>query len=225
MNKAFRRLRFFFTACHSFGFGIHSPFVYDFLTSAVYEKNQYYAYRRVEQFRTSNRLKRDVSPKVGQLLFRTANYLKSENILEIGARQGVSTAYLALSSSRSACRVVTNSGMPLKTAAALKLSNVFFFSGDPEKQFSIKSASPKQIDLLFVNAVVPSSQIYFEQNLNKMAPKSVVILEAIHISAEREKEWKKMQSHPKVTASIDLFSLGLLFLDENLNKKNYRALF
>jgi predicted O-methyltransferase YrrM len=191
----------------------------------VYEKHSYYAYRRVEQFRTSNRLKQDVSAKTGQLLFRTAICLKSENIVEVGARQGISTAYLALSSERGVCLVAANNRQPEKTAAALKLSNVTLVRGETERQFSEKSATLKQIDFLFINGATASPQIYFEQSLNKMGAKSVVILESIHISAEREKEWKKMTSHPKVPASIDLFSLGLLFFDENLNKKNYKAMF
>lgn len=109
---------------HKYGHGIHSPFVYDLITSVFNDKCKYRAYDEVEKIRSilrnsdkeisftefgagSKRFRSDsrkikdivkysaVNKKFGQLLFRLVNYFKPDIILELGTSLGISTMYMA----------------------------------------------------------------------------------------------------------------------------------
>lgn len=121
---AYKYLHYWITASNGKGHGVHSPFVFDFITSVLNDKRHYYAYDNVEEMRSllqkDQRLievadlgagssmittnKRTVasiarmaakSPKLGKLLFRMAAYYKPNRILELGTSLGISTMYLA----------------------------------------------------------------------------------------------------------------------------------
>lgn len=119
------------------GHGIHSPFVFEFVTKILQDKRQYNCYQPVENLR--KRLQKDKTvltvkdfgagsrvnsqnqrtvqsiahsalkpAKFGQLLFRMINYYQPSTILELGTSLGITTAYLA--SSNSSNKVITMEG-------------------------------------------------------------------------------------------------------------------
>lgn len=109
--------------------GVHSPFVYNFITKCLYDKKKYNNYDDLKAYRSqllnskesleitdfgagskrmSNR-KRRVSKMVKissssfkdtQLLFRISQYFKFKNTLELGTSLGVGTQALALGHSK-----------------------------------------------------------------------------------------------------------------------------
>jgi len=50
--------------------------------------------------------------------------------------------------------------------------------------------------------------------------KSIVILDDIHLSSSMERAWRKILRDDKVTLTIDLFRLGIIFFDTKLSKQN-----
>jgi len=40
-----------------------------------------------------------------------------------------------------------------------------------------------------------------------------------------EYAWKTIKQHPRVTSTIDLFELGIVFFNEDLHRKNYKMRF
>jgi len=117
-------LRYYFTASNGKGHGIHSPFVFDFITHVLTDKKQYNCYREIEAIR--KQLKQDNTiievedfgagsgkiksnqravkaiaasslkqAKYAQLLFRMVQYYKPRQVLELGTSLGITTAYLA----------------------------------------------------------------------------------------------------------------------------------
>jgi predicted O-methyltransferase YrrM len=117
-------LKYFITARHRKGHGVHSPFVVDFITSVLRDKTWYNAYGIAEKYRKSvlgnktliavtdfgagSRVdytrKRSVADiarhaavnrKSGRLLYRIAQHYKPELIIELGTSLGISTHYLA----------------------------------------------------------------------------------------------------------------------------------
>lgn len=104
--------------------GVHSPFVYDFVTKVLEDKEVYPVYEEVEKLRQSllnNKLVTEVEdfgaggekgaryekkvseiaakaakpPKWGKLLFRICQYFQPKNMLELGTSLGITTAYQA----------------------------------------------------------------------------------------------------------------------------------
>ncbi|MBG9377653.1 class I SAM-dependent methyltransferase [Panacibacter sp. DH6] len=138
-------LKYWLTAANGKGHGIHSPFVFDFVTKVLNDYNTYYCYTSIENLRA--RLKRDntmltlqdfgagsrvhasyerkvsaianssLKPKkFAQLLFRMVNYYQPGNILELGTSLGITTAYLA--SADASKPVITMEGAAAVAAVA-----------------------------------------------------------------------------------------------------------
>lgn len=122
---ALKYIHYYCTASNSKGHGIHSPFVFEFVTEILNGEIQYPAYDVVEALRkklikdqailtiedlgagsavdkTQQRTiasiaKHAVKPKkFGQLLFRMVKKYQPQTILELGTSLGVTTAYLSL---------------------------------------------------------------------------------------------------------------------------------
>ena len=122
---------------HWKGFGVHSPFVFEFVNIVAREKRPYYAFAKIEAWRESlrksqvrievndwgagskinNSSQRSISKivrqaalpkKYGELLFRMVERYKLRNILELGTSLGMSTLYLALPNSNA--KIITLEG-------------------------------------------------------------------------------------------------------------------
>lgn len=117
-------LYYFFTASNGKGHGIHSPFVFDFVTNVLNDKKKYACYDTIEGLRqklkkndtvievedfgagsgvikSNKRVIKDIAnsslkaKKFAQLLFRMVQYYRPKNVLELGTSFGITTAYLA----------------------------------------------------------------------------------------------------------------------------------
>jgi predicted O-methyltransferase YrrM len=120
----FKYLSYYFKASNSHGHGIHSPFIFDFITTVLNDKQHYDAYDVVEKLRrdmlndqtvlivqdfgagstVGHSNKRTVSSiarnaakpaKYGQLLYRMIKKYDPNIILELGTSLGITTSYLA----------------------------------------------------------------------------------------------------------------------------------
>ena len=88
------------------GFGVHSPWAYDFIENVINERLPYYAYEDLYSFwEKAPQYLPQYPQSRDELLFRLVNDLKPKFILEAGTGAGVSTGYLAAVSFGS--RVVT----------------------------------------------------------------------------------------------------------------------
>ncbi|MBK7763736.1 MAG: class I SAM-dependent methyltransferase [Bacteroidetes bacterium] len=117
--------------------GIHSPFVFDFITQILHDQRAYYAFDEIEKLRknlhddtaeievedygagshthaTSKRKIKDIAKnagrnkKFGELLFRMVNHYQCKQILELGTSLGLGTAYIA--SANKNAKVITIEG-------------------------------------------------------------------------------------------------------------------
>ena len=59
---------------HRKGYGVHSPYAYNFLRDVIYESNHYYAYDEIEKKVKGNCWQRMVMRKRERLLFRLKNW-------------------------------------------------------------------------------------------------------------------------------------------------------
>lgn len=117
-------LHYYITAANSRGHGIHSPFVFDFISNVLNDKREFYAFSSIETMRQHLLHSDDIievrdygagssvmqhqarkisdiakwslkSRKYAQLLFRIVNYYQLKTIVELGTSLGITTAYLA----------------------------------------------------------------------------------------------------------------------------------
>ena len=91
------------------GFGIHSPFAFNFVRFVLREKSPYYCYEYlsdlrqavIESLRDVKGHKRVISFKNLKMMFRIANYFNPSNILQVGTCYGMTAAALLNVSSAS----------------------------------------------------------------------------------------------------------------------------
>lgn len=124
VQLAFKYVKYYLTASNGKGHGIHSPFVFDFITNVINDSRHFYAYDSIEDCRqqimennkvltiedfgagstvtkSNERKVKDIArsalkpKKFGQLMFRMVNYFGSATIAELGTSLGITTAYLA----------------------------------------------------------------------------------------------------------------------------------
>lgn len=138
-------IQYYWQANNSKGHGMHSPFVFGFITKVLNDTTAYKDYARVEAMRqallqdhtvievqdfgagsvTTNSNQRKISAiarhaakpkKFGQLLYRMVQFYKPQTILELGTSLGITSAYLALGNPQG--RLITLEGAPAIATAA-----------------------------------------------------------------------------------------------------------
>ena len=134
---ALKYFKHLLTASNGRGHGMHSPFVFDFITKILNDKTVYPQYEKVEALRMQlsndstvlevedfgagsvidKKSKRSISSiaknaakpkKFGQLLFRMVKHYQPATILELGTSLGITTSYLSLA--KPDARLITMEG-------------------------------------------------------------------------------------------------------------------
>jgi predicted O-methyltransferase YrrM len=168
-----------------------------------------------------------VKPSYGQLLFRIARHFRPAVMLELGTFLGMGTIYLAMGNPQG--QITTIEGCQETAAVARKnfellgLSNVSQVTGSFEDILPGLLQKLGKVDLIFINGnhlEKPFLQ-YFYQYLQHIRDDSVLILDDIHGSDEREEAWKEIRNHPSVTITLDLFRMGLVFFKEGQSKEDF----
>ena len=165
--------------------------------------------------------------KFSQLFFRMVNYYQPQYIFELGTSLGITSSYMA--SALPSAKVVTMEGAPAVAAVAksnfkkLSLSNIQVVEGNFDATLPSVLQSTPSVGLAFVDGnhrKGPTLQ-YFEQLLNKANDNSILIFDDIHWSREMEEAWASIQSHPRVTLTIDLFFIGIIFFRKEQKAKQH----
>lgn len=187
---------------HRCGYGVHSPSDFFLITSVVYERHHYYAYRALKERGFSIYLPH-YRRKVNRLLFRLVNYFRPESLIEVGIGNGASISYM-----RAACR--TMDSITLKGRNWEKTS----------QQLKEKLAAMQTLDCLHIGHT-PFYKEVFEQLLPYAGKHSCFIIGGIHASKEKREWWKQIATSNETGITFDLYDIGLVFFDKTRYKQNY----
>lgn len=261
LQLAKKYIQYYFTASNGKGHGIHSPFMYDFVTNILNDRRQFSPYENIESLRRKllkdktlldiedfgagsaiySTKQRTISSivrhaaknkKLSQLLFRIVHYYKPQTIVELGSSLGISSAYMA--SADSNANVFTIEGDLSVASAAkqyhefLRLHNIHLITGKFEEVLPGLLQQIQKVDIAFVdgNHRFGPTIHYFENLLTKATPQSLFIFDDIHWSKEMEEAWRIIKNHKAVTASIDMFFIGIiLFRPEFKSKQQFTIRF
>ncbi len=172
---------------------------------------------------------RGMTPAATSRLFtRIIRHYNYQTIVELGTSFGLNTLYLAATP---ATRVYTFEGCPntAKIArhnfAATGVGNIELIAGNIDQTLpDFCQKSTEKIDLVFLDAnhnYTPTLQ-YVEWLLPRCHKNSMMIIDDIHWSPAMTRAWQKLQAHPQVTTTIDLYQLGILLFRPGLKKAHYR---
>lgn len=163
----------------------------------------------------------------GRLLFRIARHYSVDTIVELGTSLGISTMYL--SSARPSAKIVTIEGCSTKAEMASKCFDALDTTNIDIELGNFIHVLPKLLpnlpapDLVFVDGDhrKESTLRYFDLLLPYVANDTIIIFDDIYWSKGMEEAWRQIVAHQKVTVSIDLFHMGIIFLRKELSKQNF----
>ena len=233
--KLYRKLRY------RKGHGVHSPFVYNFITKVIEEKASFYAFEEIEKYRKEilsqkNDLsiltaKETQSPKYGALLFRIVNFFKCQMVLQVGSSTGIMSLYLAMASKHCDCFAIEERPNLLNAVEnfvlAHNLEQLHCVEGNLKEALIKLQSTSMKADLIFINQIPESTNA--EELLSLCQPlgrkETILIINEIKRHKSMKELWMTMRNHPQSRVSIDLFALGILFFDDKLPKKHYKTHF
>lgn len=176
-----RYFKHIITARNTKGFGVHSPFIYQFVRFVLYEKYYFYSFTAIENIRkklktdkriidiqdfgtgydrkeTIGRIARNSlkSKKYGRLFFRIINYYKFKQVLELGTSLGITTCYLASSSNRINCISLEGSSgiadIAQENFKTLGLNNIRTVVGNIDNTLNVVLNEISELDFVFFDA-------------------------------------------------------------------------
>ena len=147
-------------------------------------------------------------------------------IVELGTSLGVTTAYMAAMDSRN--RVVTFEGceavanIAKENWKALNINNIECRIGKIDVEQLARDIEHLDVAFIDANHTYEGTCKYFDVLAGKVREKSVIVVDDIHYSEEMEKAWKAICADERVTSTIDLYQMGLVFFDKHYWKRSYK---
>lgn len=180
-----------------------------------------------EVVRSSARTRRE-----GEFLMRLCRHCEPGQVLELGTNLGFSALYLAAGMPRPADLLTVEGAPALAGAAARNFEQMGVaprqIVGDFAKvmadEIDWQAFRPGMV-LLDGNHRKAPTLAYFESLLDRVAPGAVIVLDDIYWSDEMQAAWREIAAHPRVGVSIDLFCMGLCFLDRPQAKEHFSLRF
>lgn len=173
-----------------------------------------------------------VSKKFCRLLLRISARMAPTVVLELGTGLGLSTTALALGNERATVYSIEASSDIATIAqqhfARFQLNNIQLIIGHFDECLSDWLAHQKHVDLVFIdgNHQHHSTLAYFHAVAPYCHNDSVVIFDDIRWSPGMYNAWNTIVRDPRVTLSIDIFRMGLIFFRrQNRVKEHYMLYF
>lgn len=242
-------IKFLFKATNQHG--VHSPFVYNFVTKCLYDKKKYDAYKDLQNYRKllqaskvtlqitdlgegSKTLGNEVrkvsqmvstsssTKKEAKLLYRVAKYFKLSSVLELGTSLGVGTYAFALANKNSKIITVEGCKNTSNFTESNFIENVSFIKGDFTSV--IPTLRENSFDCIYFDGHHNKEATiqYFEALLPKAHNDSIFIFDDIYWSKEMTEAWEYIKSHNTVTVTVDCFHLGFVFFRKEQAKEHFK---
>ena len=163
-----------------------------------------------------------------QMLFRLARYFDPGTVLELGTSFGISSLYLARGAENG--HVITVEGCPQTHHIArhhfeeLRQRNITPLLGSFRARLPEVLRNVDALDMVFIDGhhLKEPTLEYFEQCLTKAHNDTVFFFDDIHWSKGMEEAWELIQQHPRVTVTVDLYAMGLVFFRSEQARQHFR---
>ncbi len=168
-----------------------------------------------------------IPAKEGRLLFRLVNFMQPRNIIEMGTSLGISTLYqykacpdaklITMEGSRGTS---TFAGINFKILQADTIRRVV---GDFAETLPEVIKNLSFVDYVFFdgNHRKEATIEYFHQFLPFASENAVFVFDDIRWSQGMKEAWEEIIKEPKATVTVDLFSIGLVFLNRAQKKQDF----
>lgn len=160
-----------------------------------------------------------------KLLIKLVQYFQPKKVLELRTSLGLGTFALHLGNPIASITTIEGCEQTLFIAKRnwLKFtSNDIYFILDNFQQLPPKLNQVKW-DFIFFdgNHSKKATLSYLEELLPSITNESVWVFDDIHWSKDMEAAWDAIKNHPKVTVTIDLYHVGLVFFRTEQAKEHF----
>lgn len=188
---------------HRHGYGVHSPFAFEYITQVIYENAPYYKYKELDALQRQlapekgKPWARQESRKLKRLLFRMVNHAQPATIIDVGP---ASAASLYLKAAKEDAGYLSASG--------------------PDELFLEKDVP---VDFLYLHDRHRPELLWqaFEVCAPRTRADSVFVVRDIHASKQMKRLWSAMKQHARTGITFDLYDVGILLFDRTKNKQDY----
>lgn len=163
--------------------------------------------------------------KYSEIMAELIRYLDCKNIVELGTSLGINTLYLSLARGS---RVTTFEGSSSLVNIASELledqrKNVRVIEGNIDETLPHFLEQPENLDFVYFDAnhQYNATLKYYDLCLQKSHENTCFVFDDIHLTPEMGKAWKWIKDHYQVTLTIDLYQIGIVFINPELSKQHY----
>jgi len=177
-------------------------------------------FKDIARFSVSNSYK-------ATLLYKMAKYFMPHSIIELGTSFGISTMYMALALPQSNVYTIEGCSQTLSIAESyferLQFKNIFPINANFNAALKLNLEKLQKADFIYFdgNHAKEATLKYFNTALPFVHNDSVFIFDDINQSQEMNEAWETIISNKKVTCSINLFQLGVVFFKKELTKQDF----
>jgi predicted O-methyltransferase YrrM len=162
------------------------------------------------------------------MLFKIIRKLEPLSCVELGSCVGISASYQALALKINGKGAIVTlegsdeiSNLAKETFADLGIQNASVVTGPFHKTLSGVFETSKPIDFFFNDGHHDHDAViqYFNQAVPYLSDAAVIIFDDISWSQGMRKAWTEIENDERISASIDLHTIGIAIIDEAMNTK------
>lgn len=173
-----------------------------------------------------------MNAKQGKLLFRLTNYFQPRQILQVGSGMGISSLYMTSYAQGLNC-------IALEEEPTFQPVIEWVYEKGARNPIDLRVGTYDEllpqaleelgtIDFLFFNTADRKQEgnaVLFETCLPYVDDQTVFVCNDIQANQSMRRFWKEICVRPEVTVTIDLYSLGIVFFNKKLHKRDYTVYF
>jgi predicted O-methyltransferase YrrM len=168
-----------------------------------------------------------VPKRYGKLLAGLSKEFGKPSIIEFGTSLGISTMYMA--SANPETTVYTMEGSPAISEVAKDnfakagLKNIKLLTGSFEKLLPEIEVEKIRPGLVFIdgNHRKRPTVEYFNRMVELSDKNTVIVVDDINYSPEMGEAWKEIKMNEKVSFTVDIFRMGIVFFREGMTRFDY----
>jgi predicted O-methyltransferase YrrM len=165
------------------------------------------------------------SPEKCRVLFNIAHHYQRKKILELGTSLGISSSYLAAADSNATIYTIEGDSRIADIAREIHkqvgLDNIRIIHGTFESTLDDVLDRISTPDLIYIDGhhTKEATLRYFEKVIQYTNKQSILLFDDIYWSKGMQEAWEIITQSEKVTLCVNLFYLGVVFLNTDLQKE------
>jgi predicted O-methyltransferase YrrM len=171
--------------------------------------------------------KSSVQKKYGELLAGLSKEFGRNSVIEFGTSLGISTMYMG--EANLGATIYTMEGCPSISEIALKnfseagLTNIRLHTGSFENVLPVLENLHIRPGLVYIDGNHRKSPTieYFNRMAELSDKETVIVIDDIYSSREMGEAWREIKENKKVSFTIDIFRMGIVFFREGMTRSDY----